>query len=920
MMDESRPESRPGSGARGSKFRFGPFELDPTLGELRQAGQTVPIRGQPLQVLEVLIGSPGELVTREALQHALWSDGTIVEFDDSLNNCVRRLRHALGDLATKPTYIETIPRRGYRFVGEVTRIPKAVEVAGAQPTAGMPLPSTAPRISTPAEQWRPSQAARLFTAVVLIGAFLAPDRSPSPAQGSVAALAASSGRASSRFSPAGKRIERRPTAVLTLFNRTPDPTLDWVGSALPELLTSTLAELPALRVFPRQTVGPAEFSLGIPNGFALDEARLERLHVGLGSELAVSGRYELEGTAPREKLRVVLQLYDVSRKGAVATVSELGDVAGLRDLASRLAEDLHLRMGWELARPQERDFLRSPIAADPLPSDLEAARLYSEALSRLWRSDGYGALQHLKAAQSREPSFPYVYWAQTLTFASPQFGTERMAVRHLPEVWSALPAEERNLLQVLSACWDGGDTAQECQAADPTLRRLWEQHHGDVEFGLRLADQAPPGFVRTVVADIRSQGAPAWAEVRLDLLESGATEGVVTNGSGIEPVAEPAPCQRQLRIASHGVAAAEERQDRVNLSKLLFTKGDALHCLGRDDDAVIAYREANRVMLETGAVAAAVRQMQWFADRLTDMDRFSASRTAIAEALGLARGLGPAGRRWVNGLLDILGYIEFGAGHFDLVERVVGEQSLLDSEDGGRFRHWLPIELRQAQGRAREAERLARVELEACQDEPMCQLSFRIALSRILDLEDRPAEAAQELQKGIPGPSDDVREFVTALHLVEIGDSEHARQHISEWERSNAGIFWWGEARILRVRNLLDLRQFSEAERHLSKGNPDARKVPERELESARQTVLLARTDLGLGRTTTSLTRLREVIARASRSGWKSVELDARLEYGKAQRIAGDSTAALRTLASVEGEARSLGMLLLARHAREARQ
>jgi hypothetical protein len=196
-----------------------------------------------------------------------------------------------------------------------------------------------------------------------------------------------------------KRIERRPTAVLTLFNRTPDPGLDWVGSALPELLTSRLAELPELRVFPRQTVGLAEFSLGIPNAFALDERLVERLNTGLGSELTLAGRYELDGKPPRGRLRVVLQLYDVRRKGAVATVSEPGEVDGLRDLARRLAEDLRLEMGWELAPPGERDFLRSPIAADPLPADLEATRLYSEALSRLWRVDGHGALQRLKAAR-----------------------------------------------------------------------------------------------------------------------------------------------------------------------------------------------------------------------------------------------------------------------------------------------------------------------------------------------------------------------------------------------------------------------------------------------------------------------------------------------------------------------------------------
>src|SRR5215471_20984149 len=93
-------ESRPPVMAPGHRFRFGPFELDVKPNELRRDGVKLPLRGQPLQVLELLLRSPGVLVSRERLRQALWSDGTIVEFDDSLNNCIRRLRQVLGDDAT----------------------------------------------------------------------------------------------------------------------------------------------------------------------------------------------------------------------------------------------------------------------------------------------------------------------------------------------------------------------------------------------------------------------------------------------------------------------------------------------------------------------------------------------------------------------------------------------------------------------------------------------------------------------------------------------------------------------------------------------------------------------------------------------------------------------------------------------------
>jgi len=100
--------------------RFGPFELDPQCGQLRKNGVGLKLQGQPLQILEILLEKPGQLVTREELQKRLWASDTFVDFDHSLNTAIKRLRQALGDEADTPHYIETLPRRGYRFIGEVT--------------------------------------------------------------------------------------------------------------------------------------------------------------------------------------------------------------------------------------------------------------------------------------------------------------------------------------------------------------------------------------------------------------------------------------------------------------------------------------------------------------------------------------------------------------------------------------------------------------------------------------------------------------------------------------------------------------------------------------------------------------------------------------------------------------------------------
>jgi Tol biopolymer transport system component/DNA-binding winged helix-turn-helix (wHTH) protein len=104
-------------------LRFGPFEVHLQGGELRNKGVRIRLSGQPLRILLLLLESPGELVTREELRQQIWGDGTFVDFEGGLNAAINKLRRALNDSAEKPRYIETIPGRGYRFVGTLEHAP-----------------------------------------------------------------------------------------------------------------------------------------------------------------------------------------------------------------------------------------------------------------------------------------------------------------------------------------------------------------------------------------------------------------------------------------------------------------------------------------------------------------------------------------------------------------------------------------------------------------------------------------------------------------------------------------------------------------------------------------------------------------------------------------------------------------------------
>ncbi len=131
-MTESQPVRR---------YRFGVFEADAGTGELRRQGVRVRLNAQPFQVLLMLLDRPGHLITREEISRELWPEGTFVDFDHGVNSAVNRIREAMGDTAGSPRFIETLARRGYRFIAPVERIAGSeILVAPGRPNATSAAP------------------------------------------------------------------------------------------------------------------------------------------------------------------------------------------------------------------------------------------------------------------------------------------------------------------------------------------------------------------------------------------------------------------------------------------------------------------------------------------------------------------------------------------------------------------------------------------------------------------------------------------------------------------------------------------------------------------------------------------------------------------------------------------------------------
>jgi DNA-binding winged helix-turn-helix (wHTH) protein len=128
------------------RYRFGAFEADEATGELRRQGIRIKLNAQPFQVLLLLLEHPGQLITREEISRLLWPDGTFVDYEHGLNSAVNRIREALGDTAGNPRFVETLARRGYRFIAPVERIDLS---QASQPAA--PPDSPAPQTTPPPE-------------------------------------------------------------------------------------------------------------------------------------------------------------------------------------------------------------------------------------------------------------------------------------------------------------------------------------------------------------------------------------------------------------------------------------------------------------------------------------------------------------------------------------------------------------------------------------------------------------------------------------------------------------------------------------------------------------------------------------------------------------------------------------------------
>ncbi len=493
----------------GQVFRFGLFEADVARNQLRNAGVRVKIQDQPFRVLIVLLEHAGEIVTREELRQKLWPDGTYVDFDGSLNAILKKLRAAIDDDPDNPRFIETVPRRGYRFIAPVSsnhqNVPAAASEAVLVPVSTL---SPAEMVAEPIARPR-TRSRRLLYALAAIA---------------LAAVAASTWFAVGGKGFAGWRRSaapsppihvRRSVAILGFRNLSGRAEDGWLATALSEMLSTELAGGETLRLVSGEDVANLRSSSPWSQSDTLERGTTARIGTALNSDVLVLGSYMTIGTAGHGQLRLDVRMQDAKSGEILEEVAEIGTSQDLFILVSRVGQKLRDRLG--IPRLEDKD-AASILAA--LPLDREAARFYSLGIVKLRQFDALGAKDLLSQAAEADPKFSLAH--AMLARAWGQLGYQqkrREEAKKALDLATDLPRAQRMLVE-----GDYYESLGNHEKAASIYNALFQLFPDNVDYGLQLATaQLAAGHgsqaVKTI-AQLRRLPSPASEDPLIDLTEA----------------------------------------------------------------------------------------------------------------------------------------------------------------------------------------------------------------------------------------------------------------------------------------------------------------------------------------------------------------------------------------------------------------
>jgi eukaryotic-like serine/threonine-protein kinase len=622
---------------------FASFEFDLGTRELKKSGVRFPLEEKPARALVRLLENSDILVERAELVQLLWPNEAHGDFDHRLNKVINKLRFILGDDPSQPRFIQTLSRRGYRFVAQVQIIETTHESLFARSDPGRndspaaaiagdveppPLPvkvepgSHSQHLSRP---WWRSWRVAVSNAVVL-----------------AALLALLAGFGTRAWKVVASRTVRRSFAVADFRNLTGNQADAWLPSAMSDWLTTDLAAGEELRAIPGADVTRAQKDLGLATTGNFSPETLRTFGESLGADLVITGAIASVPGESGSNLRLDVRAQEAASGKVLCSLTLVGSRSAALQLASEAGVRLRSGLGLPALSPQALGFVQASVPANP-----DAARLYAEGITALQNYDAVEASALLLQASSIEPQHAPTHAALAATWTALGYDARaRVEAESAFRGAKNLPREQQLLMEGLFR-----ETTREWGAAANAYAEIFRLHPDDIDYGLKLANaQVSAGkaiLALGTVQAMRQLRQPSNEDPRIDLTEAAAS-------------AATSDFKRQLSAAARAESQARKLGAKLLVAHAELEEGSALRSLGNLPQALQLWHQARETFAQAGDRRGIAKSLNDEGVLLWQKGDGPAAMKAFQESIAFSRATGD--RATLAFALSRLGIVEMYSG------------------------------------------------------------------------------------------------------------------------------------------------------------------------------------------------------------------------------------------------------------------